>query len=192
MDGQLRGRSSGLASALRVRALEAGLRLVGEQGLRALTHARVDAEAGLPRGSTSNYFRTRRALLDGLVGYLADLERQDFADVPPPRARSEVEASFLAMLQAQVGPFRHRTIARYTLFVDAAHDEQLLTPLLVNRRGFEEWASGILETLGARSPLEATAFFMAALDGLLLHRLTVDPGLDLGPHLARALDAALI
>lgn len=39
------------------------IELLGTQGLRALTHGRVDARAGLPRGSTSNHFRTRQALL---------------------------------------------------------------------------------------------------------------------------------
>ena len=37
------------------------------EGVRALSHARVDERAGLPPGSTSNWFRTRRALLGGVV-----------------------------------------------------------------------------------------------------------------------------
>jgi DNA-binding transcriptional regulator YbjK len=37
------------------------LKLLGTEGLRALTHARVDECAGIPKGSTSNYFRTRAA-----------------------------------------------------------------------------------------------------------------------------------
>ena len=39
----------------------------GTAGLRALTHNRVDERAALPRGSTSNYFRTREALILGIV-----------------------------------------------------------------------------------------------------------------------------
>ncbi|HEX5919668.1 MAG TPA: TetR family transcriptional regulator, partial [Nocardioides sp.] len=38
--------------------LDAALELVGTQGMRGLTHRAVDAAAGLPAGSTSNYFRT--------------------------------------------------------------------------------------------------------------------------------------
>ena len=33
----------------------------------ALTHRQVDARAGLPIGSTSNYFRTKAALLKGAI-----------------------------------------------------------------------------------------------------------------------------
>ena len=58
-------------SATRERSLAAAASLVGTQGTRALTHARVDAEAGLPRGSTSNHFRTRASLLAGLAAWIA-------------------------------------------------------------------------------------------------------------------------
>ena len=57
------------------RALRAAVEEVGEHGIRALTHARVDARAGLPKGSTSNWFRTRAALLAGVVEHLAQEER---------------------------------------------------------------------------------------------------------------------
>ena len=50
-------------SALRARVLSAALQLPGTQGLKALTHRRVDEQAQLSPGSTSYYFRTRDALL---------------------------------------------------------------------------------------------------------------------------------
>ena len=46
----------------KTRALDAAIDLLGTQGLRALAHTRVDERASLPKGSTSNYFRTRQAL----------------------------------------------------------------------------------------------------------------------------------
>ena len=54
-------------TASRSRAVEAAIDLVGTEGLRALTHARVDERAGLPKGSTSDYFRSRQVLLSGVV-----------------------------------------------------------------------------------------------------------------------------
>lgn len=172
-------------------ALDAALQILGEQGLRALSHARVDDQAGLPRGSTSNHFRSRRALLDGVVGHLAALEKADFGGATPLRHRDRAVAAFTAMLEAQAGPFRHRTLARYALFVDAAHDRELLAPLLENRRGFELWTTSTLLALEAPDPLDATKLLMATLDGLLLHRLTVDPDLELAPKVARVIDWCL-
>ena len=67
-----------MPAATRERALDAAVELLGVHGLRALTHARVDERAGLPLGSTSNWFRTRRALLGGVVDWIAERERADF------------------------------------------------------------------------------------------------------------------
>ena len=54
--------------------------VVADHGLRGLTHRAVDREAGLPEGSCSGYFRTRRALQTALTEYVArhlteDVER---------------------------------------------------------------------------------------------------------------------
>lgn len=176
---------------LRDRALDAALHILGRHGLRALTHARVDVAAEMPRGSASNYFRTRRALLAGVVEHLARLEQTDFVGVESMLRREEAIAAFTGMLEAQAGPFAYRTLARYALFVDAAHEPELLAPLRANRRGFEQWTTAILAALGSPDPVPATTFLMAVLDGLLLHRLTVDPELPFAPHVTRAVDSCL-
>ena len=56
---------------------DTAIRIVAEQGMRGLTHRAVDREAGLPEGSTSAYFRTRKALIEGLVERLAIQEQQE-------------------------------------------------------------------------------------------------------------------
>ena len=59
----------------KVRVLEAAVELLGTEGLRALTHARIDAQAGVPKGSTSNYFRTRAQLLIGVSDWIGMASR---------------------------------------------------------------------------------------------------------------------
>lgn len=49
---------------------DAAIALISRDGIRALTHRAVDAEAGLPTGSTSSYVRTRSALLELVVDHL--------------------------------------------------------------------------------------------------------------------------
>ncbi|MFI5906075.1 TetR/AcrR family transcriptional regulator [Dactylosporangium sp. NPDC051541] len=46
---------------------DAGLRVLASAGARGLTHRAVDQEAAVPAGTTSNYFRSRDALLSGLA-----------------------------------------------------------------------------------------------------------------------------
>jgi AcrR family transcriptional regulator len=73
----------------KVRVLEAAVELLGTEGLRSLTHARVDERAGLPKGSTSNYFRTRAQLLIGVSDWIGGRDlasADDIATAPtPPR-----------------------------------------------------------------------------------------------------------
>ncbi|MHC3389018.1 TetR/AcrR family transcriptional regulator [Streptomyces lavendulocolor] len=75
---------------------DAALTLLAERGMRGLTHRAVDEAAGLPQGSTSNYARTRQALLETAVRRLADREAQVlFVDgMPaPPGGGTEPDGS---------------------------------------------------------------------------------------------------
>ncbi|MFF2270394.1 TetR/AcrR family transcriptional regulator [Cellulosimicrobium cellulans] len=180
-----------MAAATRERALDAAVEVLGADGVRALSHARVDRRAGLPPGSTSNWFRTRRALLAGVVDRIAEQERADF-DVAAMPAITSAEAlvdGLCAMTEAQSGPFAARTRARYALFLELSGDPELGEPLRQQRRAFERWTERIVTAVGIADPVPATRALMALGDGLLLHRLTVDPGLDLRPAIERAVRA---
>lgn len=62
--------TSGLSPRMQL-ILEAATRVVAARGMRGLTHRAVDAEAGLPQGSTSGYLRTRLALVTALTEFIA-------------------------------------------------------------------------------------------------------------------------
>lgn len=53
--------------------LDAGIRVISKGGMRGLTHRAVDAEAGIPEGSTSGYYRTRMALVVAISEWLCRL-----------------------------------------------------------------------------------------------------------------------
>ncbi len=180
-----------MPAATRERALEAAVELLGAQGARALSHARVDERAGLPPGSTSNWFRTRRALLSGIVDWIAERERADFdpAAMPAISELDELIEGLCAITELQTGPFATRTRARYALFLELADDPELGEPLRRQRREFERWTERIVIAVGIGDPVPATRALMALADGLLLHRLTVDPTLDMRPAIERAVRA---
>jgi AcrR family transcriptional regulator len=180
-----------MAATTRERALAAAVELLGADGVRALSHARVDAQAGLPPGSTSNWFRTRRALLAGVVDWIAERERGDFDPGAVPRITGpdDLVEGLCTMVELQAGPFANRTRARYALFLELAGDPELGEPLLRERREFERWTERLVGALGIADPAPATRAVMALCDGLLLHRLTVDPELDLRPAIRRAVQA---
>ncbi|MBM7767000.1 TetR/AcrR family transcriptional regulator [Glutamicibacter nicotianae] len=141
-----------------------------------MSHARIDRTAGLPQGSTSNYFRTRQALIEGVASHLARREREDFEQAAPLLDREAAEEAFTRLLEVQSGPFRTRTLARYTLFIDLTHSPELVAPLKDNRKIFENWTTATLAALGAKDPLGCTGFIMATLDGAAAsdHRRRLD------------------
>ncbi|MFD5830784.1 TetR/AcrR family transcriptional regulator [Lentzea sp. NPDC060358] len=150
---------------------DAAIRLVAERGMRGLTHRAVDRQAGLPEGSTSAYFRTRKALVEGFVARLADQERLDVAPDP-----ADVAGSIARTLDGWLVE-RDRTLARYAAMLEATHHPELRSILEHSPR---EQATALARMLGHEDPERAGAHFTAFLEGLLFYRL-VGAGSALGP-----------
>mgnify|MGYP003780989397 FL=1 len=93
------------------------------------------------------------------------------------------------MIEAQSGPHAARTRARYALFLEA--DPDAAAPLRAQREGFEQWVRSILTALGGASAAARTAFLMAASEGVLRHRLTVDPEAPVEESVRLAVSAAV-
>lgn len=180
-------------STTRERALDAAVELVGTQGVRALTHARVDAHAGLPRGSTSNHFRTRAALLTGVAAWIAEQETRDLG-AALSRPFDDLEGFvdlFASAIELLTGPYAVRTRARYTLFLETASDPDLFAPMHAQRESIAAFTRTVLAQLGAKHPDAALHAFMAFGDGLILHRLSVDPDAPVRPSVAIAVRGCL-
>ncbi|WP_070380108.1 TetR/AcrR family transcriptional regulator [Rhodococcus sp. WMMA185] len=161
--------------------LDAAIELVGTRGLRALTHRAVDELAGMPQGSTSNYFRSRGALLEGLITRLGQRDRDDFRMLAkaPPEDREELVNALAAFVRYATGPDRVRTTARYALFVEAASTPALETIIRSIRSRLVEWGADMLEQVGSRDPAAGAAAITDYVDGVVLHQLTMpDPQFD--------------
>jgi len=161
--------------------LDAALRVIAEQGMRALTHRAVDAAAGLPVGSTSYYFRSRAALLAGCVAWLLQLDlEQDLPIAEAAVAGGGDVVDALAGVLVEVGVRmatveRHRTLARYELGLAGSRDAALRIELVrggdvIRRRGAE-----LLARAGAANPDAACAEVAAMLDGLVYTALVRGP-----------------
>src|SRR4029453_543707 len=110
----------------KVRVLEAAVELLGTEGLRSLTHARVDERAGVPRGSTSNYFRTRAQLLIGVNDWIGEHDLASPHDIAPvPRTPADLVEDLATGIEVLTGPHRVVTAARLTLFMEANHNPEI-------------------------------------------------------------------
>ncbi|MBO3749236.1 TetR family transcriptional regulator [Streptosporangiaceae bacterium NEAU-GS5] len=165
--------------------LDAAIGIVGESGIRALTHRAVDAAAGLPAGSTSNLFRTRDALLNAVVEHFAARERANaeelVADVFPATPR-ELADAIVAFARDATGRNRALTLARYAILLEAAIHPPLRAQLLATGGRVNAWFAIWVRMAGSADPGRDAAIIANHLTGVILHELAIpDPAFDPSP-----------
>jgi len=181
------------------RLTDAGLKILAEAGARGLTHRAVDAEAGVPVGTTSNYFRTRDDLMSAMGNRI--FERLASASMEPDptlapslervvdyvrdivvRVRLQPQLT-LALLELRLEANRHPDLAavldqtlQRNYRADVAFHARAGLPHDRRSRGATESA------FHARAGLPGGAYEVMllhfAIDGLILDQLTTTIGLD--------------
>ncbi|WP_433789273.1 TetR/AcrR family transcriptional regulator [Actinoplanes sp. CA-252034] len=154
--------------------LDAAIGVLGNQGVRALTHRAVDAAAGVPLGSAANYFKTRDALISAVVERFAERDRagwQAIAGFVRPSDPGELAGALSAYVIRALGPDRAMTIARYGLFIEAALRPALQEHLATSAAELRRWATQWLRAIGSTDPERECTAVMDYLDGLILHQL---------------------
>ena len=146
------------------------------RGARELTHRAVDREAGLPDGSTSNVFRTRASLIEGIFQHLIDQELASLPPVAPPDEDASVDEGFLVMLADQaishaLGPGRRLTLARRALFLEATHDGGASERLARSSQFWWITLAGLLERAAAPEPARRARLLLAYVDGVIADQL---------------------
>lgn len=178
--------------------LDAAIDCLGSDGARGLTFRRVDTRAGLPKGTATNYFPSRAALL------LAVAQRV-FQRLTPDTARLQQIATSVAGVQAMeayVGYVAERMLADpavglalVELRLEAARDAtvgEVVGPFL--RAGLADDQRFHVET-GLPGGPEVVEFQHYAVLGLVLDKLTVPlnrerPATQAAAAMARALSTA--
>ena len=149
-------------------------------GGRGLTHRAVDGEAGVPVGTTSNYFRTRQELVGALAARIYERLAPDperIEQLTNRTASVESSVEHVRYIVERLYGQRDLTLALFELRLEAARNPEvaeLLTPQL--REGFR----GDVE-YNRQAGLPGGSFEIAllhyAIDGLVFDRLTtaIDP-----------------
>jgi AcrR family transcriptional regulator len=153
---------------------DAGVRLIARNGVRALTHRAVDAEAALPAGSTSYYARTRRDLTALVVDRLADYTQADLDGLAIPDALTLTEAvrvagGFLDHLARR----EEAQAARFALLFELRGDDELRVRLTVDapvRHSLIGAAERVLQAVGIADPSKHATDLVGLVDALLMYR----------------------
>lgn len=151
---------------------DAAVTVLARDGLRGLTHRAVDAEAGLPAGSTSNCFRSRAALLEVILARLEELDLATLTTGPQPDVTSmpEVAAYLAGNVQRMTSRGRARaTRARIALLLD----ETAESAMDAGHRRFLGMLEALLQEGGHPDPGPAARAVSDLLEGALVHAVSV-------------------
>ncbi|MCN9243682.1 TetR family transcriptional regulator C-terminal domain-containing protein [Streptomyces sp. RY43-2] len=155
---------------------DAAIHVLAQEGVRGLTHRAVDRAADLRPGTTSAYYRTRQALLTGLVRRLVDrdqAELQTLGEVGPrPRNADELVAAIALFVDARLtGEGRERSLARYACAVESARHPELREILTPRRNAARDIVRDFLTARGVTDAEGRTLTLLACVDGLVFDRL---------------------
>lgn len=155
---------------------DAAIAVIAEQGMRALTHRAVDTAAQVPPGTTSNYFRSRRELLRGVLTCIADQNAARLSDADGRPAGADggepdaVAHRIARFVDEQLTVRRAGTLARMACEIEVASDPDL-REILHAGAPFPLLARAALERLGVADADRAAAGLIAVVDGLQYDRL---------------------
>lgn len=148
---------------------DAAIHLVATRGLRGLTHRAVDAEAGLPPGSTSYYLRTREALLTACLNRLLAQDVEAAAGEPaggtPPLER------LVGMIARFASDRAEGQIARYELALEATRQPEIRAVTDHHAQQLRTMLVSTLDELGVPDAAQLAWPVAAMLDGLLRDRV---------------------
>ncbi|MCX2933177.1 TetR family transcriptional regulator [Mycobacterium sp. CVI_P3] len=181
----------------RTAILDTAIDIVVDVGIGGLTHRQIDERAGLPAGTTSNYFRTRLALLEATATHVVDLHWRHVealqSALPSPMNRASVAALMTRMVADPDEAARRRHLARFELFIEATRRPELRPFLHELQHAAMKTAGLILASAGIEASAEQVDQLTRLLNGLTFSNLTIDQpdGNDPAGLIDRILDAVL-
>lgn len=154
---------------------DSGIRVLAEGGARDLTHRAVDAAAGAPRGTASNYFPTRDDLISALVDRIGERLAPDpaaaasFPHRTPDRA---LFAGYVRDVVRRLSADPNVALALFELRLEAARRPAVAEALGAWRqRAFDDDVA-FNDKAGLPGGRTEITLLHYAIDGLMLDRLT--------------------
>jgi DNA-binding transcriptional regulator YbjK len=164
----------------RTQILDTAIDILADTGVGGLTHRHVDQRTGLPPGTTSNYFRTRQALLEATAARTVDLHWRRVEAMQKaigPLTRHGVKALMTQMLSPD-DQMRRFTLARFELFMEGTRRPELQPFLKELQAAAVKSATVIFESAGFTPTSEQMEQLSRLLNGWVFSRLTIAGDVD--------------
>jgi len=166
--------------ARRDRLADAAIGVIAREGARGLTHRAVDVEAGEPPGTTSRYFRSRRALLGAAADRILAQHLADLARAPAgPVAEGTIVDHIAGLIHAALTRDRPRHLAALELFLESTRRPELRTQMTAARQAQISLIRQIHHAAGVELTDHAAAMLVSGVTGLLFMGLTTPEPLGL-------------
>jgi TetR/AcrR family transcriptional regulator, regulator of biofilm formation and stress response len=163
------------ASDRRYQILEAALRIIGDGGPDAVTFRRVARGARAPLSSLTYYFASREQLIrEAFRLYLAAATRfvSDLGGEPRPHTADGLVEFLLEVARREFADDPAMVHVEYELILHAARDPEIAREFNAYERWLEARLGSSLEALGAPRPLDAARTILDVVRGFEIERLT--------------------
>jgi DNA-binding transcriptional regulator YbjK len=166
---------------LRQRIILAVLKIIGEDGIAAVTNRRIAHEAGVSLGSVTYHFATQHDLLRESLRYFVAEETKRFTALAEQHNCATVDLKQASALVGQVASsanFDSEHIAPFELYIQAGRDPRLRAAAAECFAAYDRLAAKILTGLGVPNAERAASATVALIVGLQLRRLATGSTTD--------------
>jgi DNA-binding transcriptional regulator YbjK len=182
---------------------DAAIELLGTNGVHGVSHPKVDEHAGVPAGTTSFYFRTRKALLHAVATRLNELDVADLSlmtELAEDRPTEFAGTAGLARIVMYVAkePWLTRAKARYEILLLASRDPELAATLNESAEGIYAVARDVValwhpaDTAPDPALVEDQAIAaMTFINGVMMTFVAGRPAIDSAEHLDRFIQGVI-
>ncbi|RII08549.1 transcriptional regulator BetI [Streptomyces sp. YIM 130001] len=160
----------------RAALVDAGIEVLAREGARGLTFRAVDAEAGVPAGTASNYFASRDDLLTQIGARVYERLQPDEATVARQRAAGHDREAYAALMRELVGhiaSFRTGYLALLELRLESTRRPELRKVLTERVRADVDANVAHHESSGLPGDATAVKLLMLTLNWLIVEQLTL-------------------
>jgi TetR/AcrR family transcriptional regulator, regulator of biofilm formation and stress response len=163
----------------RERILRATLEVIGHDGIPAVTHRRVAADADVPLGSLTYWFATKDDLLREALRLFVDEETERLRVVgeglTEDMSPEDIAERFAEVLENGDGSGQ---VAQFELYLEAARNPALREVAQQCFAAYEDICRVALQVAGVEADGPLPALFVALADGLGVRRMAAGDALD--------------
>ena len=157
--------------------MTAAVEQLAEEGMRGLTHRRVEQRAGVSQGLVKHHFGTLDGLIAAVVDHMAELELDAMMRVTPEQQAQALRTGTVPPQVWRAARESYAAVvarpelvrARFELYLHAGRHPELQAAIRAGRERFLEAAAA---SLPSPDPRAAAQMVLALMNGLLLHQLS--------------------